>query len=200
MKPATNPASSIGTTTFDGASEGVFKDGIGWTIDRAADLGMGATAAARTSSTIFMLLSVALVALGVWLFLRDKPAPEPTATTTPPAIQQSATDGTDAAQAPAGPAPDPIEPLAGTPVLEASAPYAPHDNVLEVDISEYAGYGGLIVANGGLAPNPASIFAREHGFQVKLSVSETETWSRLNNGDLAATALPLVQAAAGSGG
>lgn len=54
---------SIGTTTFDGASEGVFKDGIEWLIDRLADLGLSATAAVRTSSTTFMLLSVGLVAL-----------------------------------------------------------------------------------------------------------------------------------------
>ncbi len=54
---------SIGTTTFDGASEGVFKDGIQWLIDRFADLGFGATAAVRTSSTIFMLLSIGVVCL-----------------------------------------------------------------------------------------------------------------------------------------
>ena len=54
---------SIGTTTFDGASEGVFKDGISWLIDRFDDLGFSATAAARTSSTTFMLISVGIVAL-----------------------------------------------------------------------------------------------------------------------------------------
>ena len=36
--------------------------------------------------------------------------------------------------------------------------------------SEYAGYAGLIAANGGLAPNPSSVFAK-HGFQVKLTIS-----------------------------
>ena len=54
---------SIGTTTFDGASEGVFKDGIQWSIDRFGDLGFSALASARISSTIFMLLSVGIVAL-----------------------------------------------------------------------------------------------------------------------------------------
>lgn len=54
---------SIGTTTYDGASEGVFKDGIEWLIDRFSDVGFSATAAARTSGTIFMLLSIAIVAL-----------------------------------------------------------------------------------------------------------------------------------------
>ena len=54
---------SIGTTTFDGASEGVFKDGIQWLVDRGADIGLNPTASVRTSMTIFMLLSVAIVAL-----------------------------------------------------------------------------------------------------------------------------------------
>ncbi len=40
--------------------------------------------------------------------------------------------------------------MTGTPVLEAAAPYEMKDSTLEIDISEYAGYGGLIVANGGL--------------------------------------------------
>ena len=73
-------------------------------------------------------------------------------------------------------------------MLEAAAPYVPKDKIVEIDISEYAGYGGLIVANGGLEPNPESFFAKEYGFQVKLTVSESETWSKLNNGRLAATA------------
>ena len=66
--------------------------------------------------------------------------------------------------------------------------YVPKDGVLQIDISEYAGYGGLIVANGGLEPNPDSFFAKEYGFKVKISMSESETWSPLNNGRLAATA------------
>jgi NitT/TauT family transport system substrate-binding protein len=45
-------------------------------------------------------------------------------------------------------------------VLEAAAPYVPKDNVLQIDISEYAGYGGLIVANGGLDPSPDSFASR----------------------------------------
>ena len=89
---------------------------------------------------------------------------------------------------PDGDAPAPIEPVVGTPPLEAAATYTPKDGVLQIDISEYAGYGGLIVANGGLEPNPESFFAKEYGFKVKISMSESETWSPLNNGRLAATA------------
>jgi len=124
---------------------------------------------------------IALLALGAWLVLKDKKEPKEAATTAAPS-------SLPAAKAPEGEAPTPIEPVTGTPPLEAAAPYVPKDKILEIDISEYAGYGGLIVANGGLAPNPDSIFAKEYGFQVKLSMSEAETWSKLNNGRLAAIA------------
>lgn len=68
------------------------------------------------------------------------------------------------------------------------APYVPKDNVVEIELSEYAGYAGLIVANGGLAPNPASTFAQKHGFQVSIKLSEEEASGRLMEGKLAATA------------
>ncbi|MBN8866807.1 MAG: fenitrothion hydrolase [Solirubrobacterales bacterium] len=54
---------SIGTTTFDGAQEGVFKDGIEKLIGWLGDIGFGPTMAVRASSTIFMLLSIGIVAL-----------------------------------------------------------------------------------------------------------------------------------------
>jgi NitT/TauT family transport system substrate-binding protein len=123
---------------------------------------------------------VALLALGGWLILKNRGAKED--------APASASDSHPAAAAPSGDAPTPIEPVTGTPVLEAAAPYVPKDKTIQIDISEYAGYGGLIVANGGLAPNPESFFAKEYGFQVKLTVSESETWSNLNNGRMAATA------------
>jgi NitT/TauT family transport system substrate-binding protein len=128
---------------------------------------------------ITFVLLIGLIGLGVYLLVgKDKP-PEETATT----AEQTARP-----QAPEGDAPEPIEPVDGTPTLEAAATYTPKDGVLQIDISEYAGYGGLIVANGGLEPNPDSFFAKEYGFKVKISMSEDETWSPLNNGRLAATA------------
>jgi len=127
------------------------------------------------------ILIIALLGLGGWLVLKNRNA-------------ASSGDGattaaeSPAADAPAGDAPKPIEPVTGTPVLEAAAPYTAKDKVIAIDLSEYAGYGGIIVANGGLDPNPDSFFAKNYGFQVKLTVSESETWSKLNNGGLAATA------------
>jgi hypothetical protein len=54
---------SIGTTTFDGAQEGVFKGGVDQAISWLGDLGLGATASVRLGSTIFMAISIAIVAL-----------------------------------------------------------------------------------------------------------------------------------------
>ena len=131
---------------------------------------------------VTLLLLIGIIGLGVWLWLGKGAKDEPTAATPGSAA-------TTAAKAePDGDAPVPIEPVVGTPPLEAPATFTPKDGVLQIDISEYAGYGGLIVANGGLEPNPESFFAKEYGFKVKISMSESETWSPLNNGRLAATA------------
>ncbi|MEO8637048.1 MAG: OmpA family protein [Gemmatimonadales bacterium] len=59
------------------------------------------------------------------------------------------------------------------------------DSVVPIEISEYAGYAGLIVANGGLEPGPNSLFTKYCGCRVKLTVSEEESWSALNSGKLA---------------
>lgn len=130
---------------------------------------------------ITVLLLLGLIGLGAWLLLQRQSAP-------PTSPSEATSAASNPVAAPSGAEPEPIEPLSAPPVLEAAAPYAPRNGVLDIDISEYAGYGGLIVANGGLDPNPESIFAKQYGFQVKLSVSESETWSKLNNGRLAATA------------
>ncbi|MFT3915086.1 MAG: phosphate ABC transporter substrate-binding/OmpA family protein [Anaeromyxobacteraceae bacterium] len=126
-------------------------------------------------NVLTLLLVLALVGLGAWLVLR-KPAAGPAGA---PAEEAGPV-------APKGSTPQPIEPVTGPPQLAAPAAYEPKNGVVEVDISEYAGYGGLIVANGGMNPNPDSFFARTYGFQVKLTRSEGETWSPLNNGRFAA--------------
>src|SRR6185369_14313258 len=135
---------------------------------------------------VTIILGLGIIGLGGWLYLKNQAA-EPTAATQSSAQQTS--QATPAATSNAQvDAPTPVEPSAGSPQIEAAAAYVPKNNVVEIDISEYAGYGGLIVANGGLAPNPDSFFAKEYGFQVKLSVSEEEAWGKLNNGKFAASA------------
>jgi NitT/TauT family transport system substrate-binding protein len=142
--------------------------------------GRRAVRGAAGGNVLTAIFIVALLGLGAWLVLKNRSGD--TESNGAPSTSSASSE------APDGDAPTPIEPVTGTPVLEAAAPYTPKDNVVEIDLSEYAGYGGLIVANGGLDPNPNSFFAREYGFQVKLTVSESETWSRMNNGRLAAIA------------
>jgi NitT/TauT family transport system substrate-binding protein len=136
---------------------------------------------------ITLLLLVGVVALGAWLWLGKKEEAKP-AGEAQSSSSSTPAKGADAVAKPDGDSPLPIEPVTGTPTLEAANAFVPKDGIIRIDISEYAGYGGLIVANGGLAPNGESIFAKEYGFRVEISMSESETWSPLNNGKLAATA------------
>ena len=71
------------------------------------------------------------------------------------------------------------------PTLAPAAAHQLKDNTVPIEISEYAGYAGLIVANGGLNPSENSVFFRNGGFKVKLTISEEESWSSLNSGALA---------------
>ncbi len=81
-----------------------------------------------------------------------------------------------------------VETRTEIPRLAAATPYEVKDNTIEVELSEYAGYAGLIIANGGLAPNESSVFFKKFGFKVKLTLSEEESWSALNSGRIAASA------------
>lgn len=74
------------------------------------------------------------------------------------------------------------------PKLAPAAAYQPKDNIINIELSEYAGYAGLIAANGGLEPNDNSVFAKKHGFKLRIKLSEEESWSALNSGRMAASA------------
>jgi len=120
---------------------------------------------------ISILLVAGLVTLGVYLIQRDG------------AGGGSATES-------------PREPGSGTeiaalklevPTLSPPAPFTLRDNTIPLEISEYAGYAGLIAANGGLEPNENSYFFKNHGFKVRLTISEDEDWSELNEGKIAAS-------------
>lgn len=83
----------------------------------------------------------------------------------------------------------PVTPAqSAVPTLAPAAAYVPKDNTVEIELSEYAGYSGLIAANGGLDASENSYFFKKHGFKVKLSLSEEESWSALNSGKMAASA------------
>jgi NitT/TauT family transport system substrate-binding protein len=74
------------------------------------------------------------------------------------------------------------------PKLSPPAAFQYRDNTVPIEISEYAGYAGLIAANGGFEPTENSLFFKNHGFKVRLTVSEDEMWSDLNEGKIAASA------------
>src|SRR5262245_51360159 len=74
------------------------------------------------------------------------------------------------------------------PALSAPVAYQPKDNTVDLELSEYAGYAGLIVANNGLEPSTNSLFFKEHGFKVRIKLSEEESWPALNSGKMAASA------------
>ena len=74
------------------------------------------------------------------------------------------------------------------PRLDAAGPAPFKDNTIDVELSEYAGYAGLLLANGGSQPTENSIFFRDHGFKVRLTFTEEESWSGLNSGKFAASA------------
>jgi len=81
-----------------------------------------------------------------------------------------------------------VETRVEIPKLKAAETYVPKDGVVEMELSEYAGYAGLVVANGGLEPNADSIFAKKHGFKLKITLSEEESWSALNAGRIGVSA------------
>ena len=133
-----------------------------------------------------LVLVLGLVGLGAWLVLR--PAPVVPAVSSAPTTPAADAPTSPAATRPSGDQPQPIEPAPGAPRLAQAATFTPKDGVITLDISEYAGYAGLLVANGGLEPNADSFFTKQYGFQVKLINGEDENWSDVNNGKLAGCA------------
>jgi NitT/TauT family transport system substrate-binding protein len=121
---------------------------------------------------ISVLLVFGLIGLGVYMIMgRRAAAPGSPQTTT-----AEGNAGTEVAEV-----------KAEVPKLSPPAPFQFKDNVVPIEISQYAGYAGLIAANGGLDPSENSYFFKNHGFKVKLTVKEDENWSELNEGKMAAS-------------
>src|SRR5690349_20552199 len=102
-----------------------------------------------------VLLILALIAFGAYIFLR-KQAAKPTPTSSSPTTSAPMT-ATGAASTPVALTPaaggnlDPGQEVAELQTsvkrLAPAAAYTPKDNTILVEISEYAGYAGLIAAN-----------------------------------------------------
>lgn len=138
-----------------------------------------------------VLLIAGLVAAGFYL-IRSRGGDngaggEATATATPGGDAKGRAEGQTTGEGETESA-APAEIKAEVPRLDPAAPYIPKDNTIDIELSEYAGYAGLIAANGGLEPSENSVFFKKHGFKVRLALSEEESWSRLNAGAMGASA------------
>ena len=104
--------------------------------------------------------------------------------------KSSAPSGPGGTSAPASDSPliQLAETQTSVPRLDAAGPALFKDNTIDVELSEYAGYAGLLLANGGSQPTENSVFFRDHGFKVRLTFTEEESWSGLNSGKFAASA------------
>jgi NitT/TauT family transport system substrate-binding protein len=120
---------------------------------------------------ISILLVAGLVTLGAYMVMRGR----------------SGGSGPAGKPGDEAPAAEVTEVKLEVPKLSPPAPFQLKDNTLPIEISEYAGYAGLIAANGGLEPTENSYFFKNHGFKVRLTISEDEDWSELNEGKLAAS-------------
>ncbi len=123
---------------------------------------------------VSILLVAGLVTLGVYMLRGRFTGSGGTAPGAEPAAES-------------GGAPEVQEVKVEVPKLSPPGAFQFKDNIVPIEISEYAGYAGLIAANGGLDPTENSLFFKNHGFKVKLTISEDETWSELNEGKIAAS-------------
>ena len=141
---------------------------------------------------VSFILVAGLIGLGVWVMTRgrgekrdDTTSQTGGAGTTAVRTESSART----AQPDNSPPPEQLaELMTEVPKLDPPGTYQPKGDVIEIELSEYAGYAGLIAANGGLEANENSVFYKDHGFKVKLTLSEEESWSALNAGKMAASA------------
>jgi NitT/TauT family transport system substrate-binding protein len=119
-----------------------------------------------------VVLVLGLIGLGVYM-IRSRSAAGPSES--------------PAAEKPGGGTAEVTEVKVEVPRLSPPAPFVLKDNIVPIEISEYAGYSGLIAANGGLEPTENSVFFKNHGFKVRLTIKEDENWSELNEGKMAAS-------------
>jgi NitT/TauT family transport system substrate-binding protein len=136
---------------------------------------------------VLTLLILGVLGVGVWKWL---PKLTSQGGSTSPMTSQSSAPGqaSTGSAAAVAQAAELVETQTEIPKLVPAGAYVPKDNTVEIELSEYAGYAGLIVANGGLVPNENSSFFKKNGFKLAIKLSEEESWSALNSGKMAASA------------
>lgn len=146
----------------------------------------------KFGKAVFALLVLALAAFGIyrWLSRGSNPDPAPSGQVdrgeAKPGGQKDGSPSGDESGGKGGDfdflAPGPA------PKLGAAQAHRLADNTVVLNLSEYAGYAGLILANNGLEPNEGSWFTKNGGFKVKITLSEEDSWDDLQQGRIAATA------------
>ena len=131
---------------------------------------------------VLTLLILGIAGLGAFKWW-DKLSPVVPAAATRPAAADTASAATTSLDEASF-----VAALTVCPILPPPAAYLAKDNTIDIELSEYAGYSGLIVANGGLEPSENSYFFKKHGFKVRIKLSEEESWPALNTGRIAASA------------
>lgn len=129
---------------------------------------------------LFALVFLALVGFGVWRWW-DRLDPNA-------GSSDRADAGVSATPAARAEIAGLVETQTEVPALAAPVLYQMKDGVFDLELSEYAGYAGLIVANGGLEPSEGSYFFKNHGFKVRITISEEESWDALNSGRIGGSA------------
>src|SRR5687768_10864819 len=140
------------------------------------------TAKGKIVLTLLVLLFVGAAAWKWWPRLATKTSSQQSGS------EARTSSGADGSASAAATAAELVETQTEAPKLAPAAAYQPKDNIVDVELSEYAGYAGLIAANGGLEPSENSVFFRKHGFKLRIALSEEESWSKLNSGGMAASA------------
>jgi len=134
---------------------------------------------------LFTLVFLAVVGLGVWRWWPDLAPTDGDGSASSTAPATAAASGRSASAAAIDGL---IEPETEVRALAAPILYQMKEGVFDLELSEYAGYAGLIAANGGLAPSEESYFFKNHGFKVRITISEEESWDALNSGRIGGSA------------
>ncbi len=140
----------------------------------------------KLGKALLTLVILTIVGIGGMRWMKSTPSPQtphPNSDTSAPPSPVS-----QPANAKTGSTLSECSTLTAVPSLALPATARLDNNTLLIELSEYPGYSGLIVANGGLEPSENSFFFKNYGFKVKIVLSEEESWSSLNQGRIHASA------------
>ncbi len=132
----------------------------------------------KLGKVVFTLLVLALAGFGILRWMQKAPD----TAGVPGTAAVASTDGEEAADGFDFVVPGPA------PKLGAAQPFRMAGDTVVLNLSEYAGYAGIILANNGLEPNAESWFTKNGGFKLKITLSEEDSWDDLQQGRIAATA------------